>query len=328
MTTINRRTLLGAGAALSLLPFGSTASAQDKIKLRFPVLFSEQDLRKGIVTAITEGTKDFAEVTVYYSGSLLKQGAELVGLQRGNVEIGCLGPQDIANQIPAWTILTAAYVVRDAKHLEAVFKSEAGTRLKEMAREQLGIEILGATSIGTRQLGLRPDRTITKPADMAGLKLRMPGGKSWQFLGEVLGANPTAVDFAEVYTALQSGAVDGQDNPLPLVRTQKFHETLSQIVLSGHLLTINLIAMNGKAWGKLSPHQQSKLQVAVDGAMAENSALHERQEQELVGFFKEQGLKVTEPDLEAFRSTAREKYLASRFAAVWEPGMYEAIAAL
>ncbi len=82
-----------------------------------------------------------------------------------------------------------------------------------MAEDQLGIQILGPTYFGTRQVGLKPKKKINTPADMAGIKLRMPGGDAWQFLGRSLGANPTPMAYAEVYTGLQTGAIDGQDNP-------------------------------------------------------------------------------------------------------------------
>ena len=110
-----------------------------------------------------------------------------------------------------------------------------------MAEDQLGIHILGPTYFGTRQVGLRIDKEIKTPADMAGIKLRMPGGDAWQFLGTALGANPTPMAYAEVYTGLQTGAIDGQDNPLPNVENMKFYEVMKQIVLTSHLVGYDLL---------------------------------------------------------------------------------------
>src|SRR3546814_10126591 len=98
-----------------------------------------------------------------------------------------------------------------------------------MAEYQLGVHILGPTYFGARQVVLKPDRKIMTPADIACIKLRMPGGEAWQFLGEALGANPTPMAYAEVHTGLQTGAIDGQDNPLPNVENMKFYEVMSQI---------------------------------------------------------------------------------------------------
>src|SRR5690606_1955481 len=172
----------------------------------------------------------------YYGGNLFKQGTELVAIQRGNLEMGNIAPQDISKQIPAWSILTAAYLFRDADHLTKFFASPAGAEMKKMADDQLGVHILGPTYFGARQVGLKPNRKITTPADLAGIKLRMPPGEAWQFLGQSIGANPVAMAYAETYTGLQTGAIDGQDNPLPNVENMKFYEVMSQIVLTSHLV--------------------------------------------------------------------------------------------
>jgi TRAP-type C4-dicarboxylate transport system substrate-binding protein len=237
MTTgFTRRNLIAAGAMLLAAGFSTAAVAQDKPTLRFSAVFSEQDIRAQMVKKFAEAVADDFAVQPYYGGTLFSQGTELVALQRGNLEMGNIAPQDIANQIPAWSILTAAYLFRDADHLEAFFDSDAGQEMKQMAEEQLGIHILGPTYFGSRQVGLAVDKKIDTPADMAGIRLRMPPGEAWQFLGEALGANPTAMAYAEVYTGLQTGAIDGQDNPLPNVQNMKFYEVMSQIALTRHVV--------------------------------------------------------------------------------------------
>ena len=113
--------------------------------------------------------------------------------------------------------------------------------MKKMVEDQLNVKILGPTFFGTRQVGLKPKKKITTPADMAGIKLRMPGGDAWQFLGQSIGANPMPMAYPEVYTGLQTGAIDGQDNPLPNVQNMKFYEVMSQIVLTSHLVGFDLL---------------------------------------------------------------------------------------
>lgn len=112
--------------------------------------------------------------------------------------MGKVAPQDIAKQIPAFSILTSAYLFRDAEHLKAFFESDAGAEMKAMAEDQLGIPILGPTYFGTRQVSLRGDKVMNTAEDIAGIKLRMPRGDAWQFLGRALGANPTAMAYSEV----------------------------------------------------------------------------------------------------------------------------------
>src|SRR5690606_39448904 len=131
----------------------------------------------------------------------------------------------------------------------------------------LGLHILGPTYFGARQVGLINDKKIETPADMAGIKLRMPGGDAWQFLGTAIGANPTPMAYAEVYTGLQTGAIDGQDNPLPNVENMKFYEVMDQIVLTSHLVGYDLLVISGDAWHAMTPEQQAEVQPAATAAI-------------------------------------------------------------
>ena len=268
------------------------------------------------------------KVEPFYNGSLFKQGTELVALQRNNLELGNIAPQDISNQLAAWSILTSAYLFRDANHLNAFFASDLGTQMKKMVEDEVKVKILGPTFFGTRQVGLKPKKKITTPADMAGIKLRMPGGDAWQFLGRALGANPTPMAYAEVYTGLQTGAIDGQDNPLPNVQNMKFYEVMSQIVLTSHLVGFDLLTVNLKTWESMGPAKQKTFQAAADKAIAWSAAEHLKREAELADTFKKQGLEIYTPDVKAFREHAQKMYLSSDLAKSWPPGMLEKINAL
>jgi TRAP-type C4-dicarboxylate transport system substrate-binding protein len=264
----------------------------------------------------------------YFMGSLFKQGTELVALQRDNVEIANIAPQDISKQLPAWSVLTSAYTFRDANHVLALFSSPLGAEMKKQAEDQLKIKILGPTFFGTRQVGLKPKKKISTPADLAGIKLRMPAGDAWQLLGRSLGANPTPLAYAETYTALQTGAVDGQDNPLPNVQNMKFYEVMSQIVLTSHLVAFDVLCANLKTWNGMSADRQKKFQASVDKALAWSVQEHLKREVELADAFKKQGLDVYMPDIAAFRAYAQKVYLASDEAKAWPPGVLEKINAL
>ena len=319
-----RMVMLGSTALLA----AGAARAQDKSTLRFSAVFSEQDIRAEMMKMFGEAIKGDFTLQPYYGGTLFKQGTELVAMQRGNLEMGNIAPQDVAKQIPPWSILTAAYLFRDADHLAKFFASESGREMTKMVEDQLGIRILGPTYFGARQVGLRPTRKINTPADMAGIKLRMPGGEAWQFLGQALGANPTPMAYAEVYTGLQSGAIDGQDNPLPNVQNMKFYEVMSQIALTSHLVGFDLLCVTSKVWNGMKPEQQAGFQAAADKAIGWSTQQHLKQEAELVEFFKGKGLQVYTPDVAAFRKFAQEKYLASDLAKDWPAGMLDKINAL
>lgn len=326
INTTRRRLLLSAGslAAASFMP----ALAQEKPKLRFSAVFSEKDIRAEMMKMFGDAIKDDFTFEGYYGGNLFKQGTELVAIQRGNLEMGNIAPQDVSKQIPAWSIVTAGYLFRDADHLKKFFESDSGTQLKKMAEDQLGVRVLGPTYFGVRQVGLKNDKAIKTPEDMAGIKLRMPGGDAWQFLGTALGANPTPMAYAEVYTGLQTGAIDGQDNPLPNVENMKFYEVMSQIVLTSHLVGFDLLTVSKKVWDDMGSDKQAKFQAAADAAIAFSTEKHLAREKELVETFKQKGLKIYEPDVAAFRKHVQEKYLASDLAKDWPAGMVEKINAL
>jgi len=324
---INRRTALQAGAALAAAA-AIPAWAQAKPKIRFAAVFSEKDIRADMVRLFAKEVEANFEVEPFYNGSLFKQGTELVALQRDNLEMGNIAPQDYSKQIPAWSILTSAYLFRDAEHLNKFWSGSLGAQFKKQAEDEVKVKILGPTFFGTRQVGLKPNKKINTPADLAGIKLRMPPGDAWQLLGRSLGANPTPMAYAEVYTGLQTGAIDGQDNPLPNVQNMKFYEVMSQIVLTSHLVGYDLLTVNLKTWNGMSPAQQKAFQSAADKAIAWSAAEHAKREVELAEGFRKQGLQVYTPDQKAFRAHAQKVYLASDEAKEWPKGMLEKINAL
>jgi tripartite ATP-independent transporter DctP family solute receptor len=324
---IDRRTALKAGAALaaaSALPVW----AQAKPTLRFAAVFSDKDIRAGMIQMFAKDVEGDFKLEPFYNSTLFKQGTELVALQRDNLEMGNIAPQDISKQVPAWSILTSAYLFRDANHLNAFFASDLGAQMKTMVENQVKVKILGPTFFGTRQVGLKSKKKISTPADMAGIKLRMPPGDAWQLLGRSIGANPTPMAYAEVYTGLQTGAIDGQDNPLPNVQNMKFYEVMSQIVLTSHLVGYDLLTVNLKTWNGMPPAKQKAFQAAADKAIAWSTAEHLKREAELADSFKKMGLEVYTPNVNAFRENAQKVYLGSDEAKEWPKGLLEKINAL
>lgn len=323
----NRRTLLGAAGALAagtVLP----AWAQTPPTLRFAAVFSDKDIRAEMMNQFAKDIAADFKVEMHLNSTLFRQGTELVALQRDNLEMGNISPQDISKQVPAWSLLTSAYLFRDANHLNQFFASEQGAQMKKMVEDQLKVKILGPTFFGTRHVGLKPKKKINVPADLAGVKLRMPPGDTWQMLGRSIGANPTPMAYAETYTGLQTGAVDGQDNPLPNIQNMKFNEVMSQIVLTSHLVAFDLLTVNMKTWQSMTPAKQRSFQAAADKAIAWSAAEHQKREAELADTFRKQGLDVYVPNINAFRDHAQKMYLASDDAKNWPPGMVEKINAL
>ncbi len=326
-TNQRRRTLLAAGASALALGALPSAHAQGRTKLRFSAAFTEQDLRAEAYRNFATAIKDGYEFEPFWGNTLFKQGTELVALQRGNLEMVNLAPADISKQIPAWSLMTSAYLFRDADHLKKTYKSDVGREFIKMARDQLGIQVITPVYFGARHVNLKPDKTIRTPADLAGMKLRMPPGEFWQFLGESIGANPTPVAYAEVYTALQSGAIDGQDNPLVASRLMKFYEVTSQFVLTSHVIGYDVMSVTAKVWDAMKPPQQAAFQAAAEKAIDDYVVKFSNEEKTTLDFFKAQGKKIYTPDLAAFRTHAQQKYVA-KYGADWPKGALERINAL
>jgi TRAP-type C4-dicarboxylate transport system substrate-binding protein len=326
-TTYSRRHVLATGASMlaaaALVPTGARAAT----KLRFSCAFPETDLRAQAYKEFAAAIKDEFDFEPYWSNTLFKQGAELVALQRDNLDLCNLAPADISKQVPAWSLLTSAFLFRDADHMTKTFKSDIGKNFIKMAKDQLGIQVITPVYFGSRSVNLKPAKEIKTPADMAGIKLRMPPGEFWQFLGESLGANPTPVAFAELYTALQAGTVDGQDNPVVSSKLMKFDEVTSQFVLTKHVIAYDVMVIRSKIWDAMSPAQQAKFQAAADQMSAENIKRYDSQEAEAIEYFKKEGKKVYTPDVAAFRSFAQKKYV-DQYGKDWPKGALEAINAI
>ncbi|MBM3569035.1 MAG: C4-dicarboxylate ABC transporter [Alphaproteobacteria bacterium] len=328
MSGLKRRDfVIGATAAATASSLGARAQAA-KPKFRFSAAFTDQDIRAEAYKALGDAMKDDFDYEPHLANTLFRQGTELVALQRGNLEMCNLSPADISRQVPSWSLLTSAYLFRDSDHLKKTFQSAAGQEMIKEVKDKIGIHLVAPVFFGTRQVNLKPGKKIATPADMTGMKLRMPPGEAWAFLGQSIGANPTPVAFAEVYTALQTGAIDGQDNPLVLSRTMKFHEVTSQFVLTGHVVGYDMCAVAAKSWDGLSAAQRAKFAAAAEKAFDACAAKYNAQEQDAVAFFKAQGKEVYAPDVGAFRSFAQKKYLESEMAKDWPKGMIERINAI
>ena len=325
--TTSRRSVIAAGAAGLALAAVPPAVAQAKRKLRFSAAFTEQDFRADGYKAFAASIRDDFELEPFWGNTLFKQGTELVAMQRGNLEMCNLAPADISKQVPAWSLMTSAYLFRDAEHLKKTFQSEVGKEFIKMAKDQLGIQVLMPVYFGARHVNLKPEKMVRTPADLAGVKLRMPPGEFWQFLGESIGANPTAVAYAEVYTALQTGTIDGQDNPLVASKLMKFYEVTNQFVLTGHVIGYDVMSISAKIWDAMSTSDQAKFQAAAEKAIDECTAKTNKQEQEAIAFYKSEGKKVYEPDRNAFRAFAQKKYL-EKYGADWPKGALERVEAV
>ena len=175
MTKLTRRGVLASGAGVAAALAAGTTFADNRQVLRLSSVVSNNDIRAKAFARISKDvSKDF-DLQVYNQSTLVPQGAELTSIQRGTLEMGLVAPQKLADQVPEWSILTAAYVLRDAAHMKAVFDSDVGKQLNELAAKA-GLHVLAPVYFGARQVNLKPKKKIRTPEDLHGMTLRMPGG--------------------------------------------------------------------------------------------------------------------------------------------------------
>lgn len=325
-----RRSLLAATSSVllmgALLP---AAHAQNKTVLRVSTPAVPDDWHAKMWTVFKDNLEKSApgefDVQINLNASLFKQGTEPAAMARGNLELSSISAFDIAKLVPEFSIFTAGYIIRDPEHQQKVFNGPIGSEMFKTVAEKMDVTPLSTVYLGTRQVNLREVRNVKTPADLKGVKLRMPGSKEWLFLGEALGATPTPLAFGEVYLGLKTGTIDGQDNPLPSVRAAKFYEVTKQIVLTSHLVDGIFIAISNKALNAMTPAQKQKVGAAAAAASAYNNENRLKEEGQLVDFFKQQGLQVATPDVDAFRNSVQSTYQNSDYAKVWPKGLVERI---
>jgi len=331
-STLRRGLLAASVSALalgSMLGVSTQALAQAKIPMRISTPAVPDDWHAKMWTVFKDSLDKSApnqfDTQINLNASLFKQGTEPAAMARGNLELSAISAFDMAKLVPEFSIFTAGYVVRDPAHQQKVFNGPIGEGLFKTVSDKMDVTILSTAYLGTRQVNLREARNVKTPADLKGIKLRMPGTKEWLFLGEALGATATPLAFGEVYLGLKTGTIDGQDNPLPTVRAAKFYEVTKQLVLTNHLVDSIFIAISNKTWNALTPAQKQNVKAAAQAAAQFNNENRIKEEGQIVDFFKQQGLQVTTPDLEAFRKSVQDTYAKSDYAKVWPAGMLERI---
>ena len=267
------------------------------------------------------------KVLTYDSASLFKQEQEVTAVKSGQADITATAASWLTDGSPWVSMFTAGYIFQSYDHMTSVLNGEVGEVVFERIAKEQGIRPLGAQYLGTRQINLVEDRHIKTPADLKGVNLRMPNSDAWLFLGRALGANPTPISFSELYMALQTGTVDGQDNPLPTDKNAKFYEVTKSITLTNHLVDSVWPTINEAKWQSLTEQQKEWVMEGVKAGIEYCDKTNLKAEAELVAFFKSEGLSVYEADVEAFASHVLAQYLDSDFSKTWDLDLFEKVQA-
>lgn len=313
---------------------GQEAAADEPITITWSSVSVPDDAHsKGMLEferVVEEVSGGQIQVEIFLSGELYNQGTDLPAMRRGNLDMAYTGPNWIAEFMPYVSMFAAPYIFDSYEHMSQFFNGPTGAAFFDDVAEQVGVRPLGAYYLGTRQLNLRDiGREVRTPADMQGVKLRMPGTEAWQRMGRALGANPTPLAFTEVYLALQSGTIDAQDNPLPTNFNAKFYEVTEYIVLTNHFVNPIMPTINEERWQSFTDEQRDWIMTGIDAAKELVDTLNLQQEAELLDFFEAEGMTIITPDQTAFKEHALSYIMNDEaLVAEWNMDLFEEIQAL
>jgi len=252
-----------------------------------------------------------------------------LGSSRDTIEAVANGTQQIVTEgaanfgawVPAISVVESPYIWRDGDHLVKAMSGPVGKAFNDELIAKRNMRILGTTYYGTRHL-TTSTKNVRTPADLAGFKLRVPENDVFKAMAEAWGARPTPMNFGELYLALKQGTVDGQENPLPTIKSGKFDEVQKYLVLTGHIITPRLIVVNENFWKGLKPADQKIIQDAVDAGIAWQNTELANQEKALVDTMNAGGMTVVNVDVEQFRKPVVDA-VVPKFESRWGKGTYE-----
>jgi tripartite ATP-independent transporter DctP family solute receptor len=318
---ISRRHVMTGGISATAMGIASRGRAQSPVQIRISTAAPPSDfLTKALnqLKADVDQANVGLDVSVHPASTLFKQGTEVPALQRGNLEMSTMTSFEVAQQVPELGYFNRAYLLRDYDQLRRVFDGPIGDDFRKVVADKMGIQIVATHYLGTRQVNLRQKRDVKAPADLAGVKMRMPAGPEWLLLGRTLGVTPVPLGMPEVYLALKTGTVDGQENPLSILNAAKFYEVSEQIVLTAHMVQPVFFAVAKPVWDGLNAQQKKAFGDASLKAAKSGDEARLGDEAAVAAALKGRGLTVTEIDLTPFRAAADKVYADSDLAKQWD----------
>lgn len=306
--------LLGTVLALS----AGQASAE-KLILKFGHVGNPGSLFEASVDEFVKNANarlgDRAEVQAFGSSQLGSDKELLQKLKLGQVAFAL--PSSIMSSVAdEFGIFEMPYIIQSRDHMKAV-QAQIGDSVFNAAAEANGYKILSYFENGFRHI-TNNTRPITVPEDLAGIKLRTPNGEWRLKMFQLYGANPTPMAFSEVFTALKTGVIDGQENPYAQIWSAKFQEVQTYLSITGHVYTPAYVLVSSKAFAKLPEDIQNDLMAAAAETQDAVYAMAAQLETDLLESLKAGGMQVNEADKQAFVDASRPIY--DEFAASVEGG--------
>jgi tripartite ATP-independent transporter DctP family solute receptor len=303
------RPLLGAAAVLLAgAVTGGGALAQDSFTLKYATsLGKESAYYKGAVAlaqAAEELSKGRLKIQIFPDAQLGNDRDMIEGMQLGSIDLASPSTGAMGAVVPAATVLDLPYIFDDLAHAYRVLDGPIGGRIAKLF-DGKGFHPLGYWEIGFRHL-TNKHRPVSTPADVKGLKLRTLPSEIHQKAWSLVGAQPVALDWTEVYNSLSTGVVDGQENPFNIIILGKLHEVQKHLSLTGHVYGTAPTSVSDITWGKLPPDLREALREAVRRSAGVQRQAASGNEAAQLEQLKKAGMAVIEkPDRAAFQAAMR-----------------------
>ncbi len=304
------------------------ASAQTKLKFAHVYEVSEPYHTETVkaAEAIGKRTNGKYMIEVFAASSLGNENQINQALPLGTVDMIYTGAAFAGNSYKPLAISNAPFIFRDYEHWQAYAKSDLLREFWDGYGKVTGNKIVGITYYGARHT--TANKAINAPADMKGMKLRVPPAPLFIMFTKAVGANATPIAFAEVYLALQNGTVDGQENPLPTIKAKKFYEVQSHINLTGHIMESLMTVIGGPLWNRLTPDERKIFEEELSASAARASAQIREAELKAPEEFTALGKTVVKPELAAFIEAAKPLHNDPAAGAGWTREQYDRLQAL
>ncbi len=329
----SRRVILGVVSALCLgvTPF---AQAQKTIEWRYghmnPPSSAAGIQATWLAEAVEKNTGGQIKIKVYPASSLGKLQELAEAVSTGTIALSHNTAAGIGSLHDPFAALDTPYLYRDVNHLMKTVDVDSPVmkKLNEGLIKSAGVRVLYAYYFGTRQL--TTNKAVTQPSEMAGLKIRAIPFPIYMTTVQGLGAVPVPVDWSEVPTALATGVVNGQENPVNVVLSSKLYEAQSHMMLTGHIMNAQVIVINEKIWQGLTPELRQAVSKAAAEVRQRATDTVRTQESEELAKLKSLKMTVIGPDnglkLDAFKASVN-KLVNEKFAAKYGD-LYKEIAAI
>ncbi|SDG94606.1 TRAP transporter substrate-binding protein [Alloyangia pacifica] len=287
-----------AMAADMTLKLGHPAN-EDNIWHKASVKFAEE------LATLTDGR---IEVEVYPNETLGKEMDVINGMQLGTADMTITG-ESLQNWAPMAALLAVPYAYTSLEDMDAAAGGELGDRIEAQIIEKVGIRPIAYFARGPREL--TSNRPITSPDELNGLKMRVPNVPLFLNVWKALGANPTPMAFSEVFTSLQNGTIEAQENPLALIKSANFNEVQKYINKTDHVRSWIYLTISEMAWDQMSEEDQANVMEAAKRTQDYERELFLADEEQLVTQLQDLGVEFVDVDNEAFAAAAKDAVLSS-----------------